>query len=128
MNIFGVQDGKTISLSDPITDGVTGNAEFDITYQDGTIKKKGEIQNGKIYINDIFTGVLCGIESWKKGTVWSMCYNENLNKWTTFYDWYPVESCNVNNIFFSFDQEQLDSTYDNNDSDLISRVEFDEDF
>lgn len=76
-------------------------------------KKSAEIQNGKIYINDVFTGIWCDVESWKPGTVWSLCYNEVLQKWTTFYDWYPVESCNVDNIYFSFDQEQIDNVYDN---------------
>jgi hypothetical protein len=66
-------------------------------------KKSAEIQNGKIYINDVFTGIWCDVESWEPGTVWSLCYNEVLQKWTTFYDWYPVESCNVDNIYFSFD-------------------------
>jgi hypothetical protein len=66
-------------------------------------EKTAEIQNGKIYVNDLFTGVWCDIESWEPGTVWSLCYNEVLQKWTTFYDWYPVESCNVDNIFFTFD-------------------------
>lgn len=75
-------------------------------------EKTAEIQNGKIYVNDLFTGILCDIEKWEEGTVWSLCYNEVLQKWTTFYDWYPVESCNVNNIFFSFDQESIDGVYD----------------
>lgn len=94
-----------------------GNGSFNITFkvsgQDCT--KSAEIQNGKIYINDIFTGVWCDIDHWEEGTVWSLCYNEVLQKWTTFYDWYPVESCNVDNIFFTFDQEQIDSVYDQKD-------------
>ena len=77
-------------------------------------EKTADIQNGKIYINDIFTGVWCDIDHWEEGTVWSLCYNEVLQKWTTFYDWYPVESCNVDNIFFTFDQEQVDNVYDLN--------------
>ena len=75
-------------------------------------EKTAEIQNGKIYVNDIFTGILCDIEKWEEGTVWSLCYNEVLQKWITFYDWYPVESCNVDNIYFSFDQESIDTVYD----------------
>lgn len=82
--------------------------------------KKAEIQNGKVYINDIFTGVWCDVESWEPGTVWSLCYNEVLGKFTTFYDWYPIESCNVNNIYFSFDQEQIDNVYDKVESEQIA--------
>lgn len=51
------------------------------------------------------------IEKWEKGTTWNLCYNEVLKQWTTFYDWYPIESCNIDNIFFSFDKEQIDEVY-----------------
>jgi hypothetical protein len=56
-----------------------------------------------VYINDLSTGILMDIYKWRPGTVWSLCYNEVLQKWVTFYDWYPVESCNIDNIYFSFD-------------------------
>ena len=82
-------------------DGEKGNGT--IIFSIGTEKKTADVQNGKIYINDVFTGVWCDIDHWEEGTVWSLCYNEVLQKWTTFYDWYPVESCNVDNIFFTFD-------------------------
>ena len=71
-----------------------------------------EIQEGKIYINDMFTGIWMDVDSWEKGVVWSLCYNEVLNKFITFYDWYPIESCNVDNIFFSFNQDAVDAVYD----------------
>jgi hypothetical protein len=71
-----------------------------------------EIQGGKIYINDMFTGIWMDVDSWEKGVVWSLCYNEVLNKFITFYDWYPIESCNVDNIFFSFNQDAVDAVYD----------------
>jgi hypothetical protein len=45
------------------------------------------------------------IDYWKSGKTWNICYNEVLQQWITFYDWYPIESCNVDNIFFSFDKE-----------------------
>ena len=50
------------------------------------------------------------IASWRTGKTWNLCYNEVLQQWTTFYDWYPIESCNIDNIFFSFDKEQIDNT------------------
>lgn len=53
------------------------------------------------------------IIQWEQGKTWSLCYNEILNKFITFYDWYPVESCNIDNIFFSFDKEQIDETLQN---------------
>lgn len=54
------------------------------------------------------------IDYWQPGTIWSLCYNEITKQFITFYDWYPVESCNVDNIFFSFDKEAIDDTYDDN--------------
>lgn len=53
------------------------------------------------------------IVSWKKGTTWSLCYNEVTQQFITFYDWYPIESCNIDNIFFSFDKEVIDDVYNN---------------
>lgn len=41
------------------------------------------------------------------GTKWSLCYNLVTQKFTTFYDWYPVLSENIDNIFFSFDRDRL---------------------
>jgi hypothetical protein len=43
------------------------------------------------------------ILEWKTGKTWSLCYNMILDTFTTFYDWYPVESVNIDNIYFSFD-------------------------
>ena len=53
------------------------------------------------------------IASWEPGTTWSLCYNIATGKhiFVTFYDWYPIESCNIDNIFFSFDKDQVDSVY-----------------
>lgn len=38
-------------------------------------------------------------------TKWHLCFNEQLNKWITQYSWYPVESANIHNVWFSFDRE-----------------------
>jgi hypothetical protein len=35
---------------------------------------------------------------------WSLCFNEQLNKWITRFSWIPVESANIYNIWFSFDR------------------------
>lgn len=108
---FGISQTE-IKTPGSISMNEWGNGSFCISYSDGQDKSATvEIQNGKLYLNDVFTGVWCDIESWEKGTVWSLCYNEVLQKWTTFYDWYPIESCNVDNIFFTFDQEQIEDVY-----------------
>ncbi len=58
------------------------------------------------------------IIKWSEGTTWSLCYNLVTQTFTTFYDWYPVESCNVDNIYFSFDKEQIDSVLDRSQDDV----------
>jgi hypothetical protein len=45
------------------------------------------------------------IIQWSEGTTWSLCYNLVTNTFTTFYDWIPIESCNIDNIYFSFDRD-----------------------
>lgn len=42
---------------------------------------------------------------WKTGKSWSICYNLEVGTFVTFYDWIPLESANIDNIFFSFDRE-----------------------
>ena len=58
------------------------------------------------------------IIKWSKGTTWSLCYNLVTNTFTTFYDWIPVESCNIDNIYFSFDRDQIDSVLDKKTDDV----------
>jgi hypothetical protein len=36
--------------------------------------------------------------------VWNLCYNENLEKWITFYSWVPSYSENIYSSYFSFDR------------------------
>lgn len=36
--------------------------------------------------------------------VWNLCYNENLQRWITFYSWVPSYSENIYNQYFSFDR------------------------
>ena len=36
--------------------------------------------------------------------VWNLCWNENLQKWMTFYSWVPSYSENIYNQYFSFDR------------------------
>lgn len=71
------------------------------------------IRSGRIFYNNLDTGYTAEVKEWEEGVVWSLCYNERLGKFMTFYDWYPVLSANINNIFFTFNQEDLDTVYDN---------------
>ena len=36
--------------------------------------------------------------------VWNLCWNENFQKWITFYSWVPSYSENIYNEYFSFDR------------------------
>ena len=45
--------------------------------------------------------------------VWNLCFNEDLQKWVTFYSWVPSYSENIYNQYFSFDR---------NTSKLISKL------
>lgn len=50
---------------------------------------------------------------WAQGKSWSLCWNENLNAFVTFYDWIPLESENIDNIWFSFDREAANRLVNN---------------
>lgn len=65
-----------------------------ITKDDFRISKLGDyVKAKKIY------------DSWERGKSWSLCWSEPLQVFTTFYDWIPLESANIDNIWFSFDRE-----------------------
>lgn len=40
----------------------------------------------------------------KEEKVWNLCWNEVMQKFTTFYSWVPSYSENIDNIFFTFDR------------------------
>lgn len=79
-------------------------SEFDNTPYVGHVNVKTHYNAFKhdvifTYYKDVKTE-----EGWEKGTEWSLCYNEDLQVFQTFYDWIPLESANIDNIFFSFDK------------------------
>lgn len=80
------------------------------------------IRSGRIYYNNLDTGYTANV-TWKEGTTWSICYNERMQQFTTFYDWYPLLSQNINNIFFSFNQEDYDPVLNQTKSGDILRPE-----
>lgn len=55
------------------------------------------------------------VKKWKQGTRWALNFNEDVEVFTTFQDWYPLESENIDNIYFSFDRDKaveiMDSVY-----------------
>lgn len=50
-------------------------------------------------------------DHWRAGETWSICYNEDLDQFITYYDWIPVESTNVDNIWYSFDRDKLEEVW-----------------
>lgn len=52
-----------------------------------------------------YSDLIQGDVDWVKGTQWSLCYNLDTRQFTTFYDWIPLESENIDNIYFSFDKD-----------------------
>lgn len=42
-----------------------------------------------------------------ENVLWSICYNEQLHKWTTFYSWIPEVSANIGNTFISIDHRKV---------------------
>lgn len=40
-----------------------------------------------------------------KEVTWNICFNELMNKWITRYDWIPLTSAGIDNIFFTYDRE-----------------------
>lgn len=51
------------------------------------------------------------VDLWIKGKSWSICYNCMMQCFQTFYDWIPLESANIDNIFFSFNRDDIDTLY-----------------
>lgn len=69
------------------------------------------LRKGRVYssTNNILENTAKPL-TWEKGTTWALCYNEALNQFTTFYDWYPLLSENIDNIYFSFDKDAYETT------------------
>lgn len=53
--------------------------------------------------NDVMFTFYNNVNS-SKETVWNLCFNENSNKFTTFYSWVPSYSESIDNMYFSFDR------------------------
>ena len=74
--------------------------------------KEYKIRKGYVYNNDGKQITPATPIAWEPGTTWALCYNEAQQQFTTFYDWYPLQSENIDNIFFSFDKDQMDDVLD----------------
>ena len=83
------------------------------------------IRNVKSHYNNYKGDVMFTFYNFDGGDTWNICYNERMNKWITRYSWTPLYSENINNIFYSFDQDRakiLAHVYDNKNCNYGLRV------
>lgn len=64
------------------------------------------LKNVKTHYNNYKGDVMFTFYNEKTNTTWNLCYNERMNKWITRYSWTPLYSENINNIFYSLDQDR----------------------
>lgn len=76
-------------------------------YRDIPIDENGDDLANKYNIEtNNWDNIYPNIKEWKLGKTWSLCWNERLQSFQSFYDWIPIESTNIDNIYFSFDKEK----------------------
>lgn len=56
------------------------------------------------YKNDVMFTFYDNLNGFEE-KVWNLCWNEQLQKWTTFYSWVPSYSTNIDNQYYSFDRD-----------------------
>ena len=74
------------------------------------------LRNVKSHYNNYKGDIMFTFYNDAQDTTWNLCYNERMDKWITRYSWTPLYSENINNIFYSFDQNRakiLGCIYDN---------------
>lgn len=64
------------------------------------------LRNVKSHYNNYKGDVMFTFYNDAKGTTWDLCFNERMDKWITKYSWTPLYSENINNIFYSLDQNR----------------------
>lgn len=105
-----VTDGQSIKiLSDfKVQKFLNDNINFITTDKQEIVGEK----NCKTHYNSFKRDVI--FTFYNKDKEWSLCYNETLQRFITFYTWTPVFSANIDNIYFSFDKENYSKgEYDN---------------
>ena len=64
------------------------------------------LKNVKSHYNNYKGDVMFTFYNELKNTTWNLCFNERMDKWITRYSWTPLYSENINNIFYSLDQDR----------------------
>lgn len=117
--IYGVD---TVAKKIWVTDGSTVKILSDFKVQkflndniNFTTSDKQEIvgeKNCKTHYNAFKRDVI--FTFYNKDKKWSLCFNEVLQRFITFYSWIPAFSANIDNIYFSFDKENYSMDEYNN--------------
>lgn len=64
------------------------------------------LKNVKTHYNNYKGDVMFTFYNELRDITWNLCYNERMDKWITRYSWTPLYSENINNIFYSLDQDR----------------------
>ena len=65
------------------------------------------VKNVVSHYNNFKGDVMFTFYNEDKGIVWNLCFNERMNKWITRYSWTPLYSENIDNVFYSLDQNRV---------------------
>lgn len=62
--------------------------------------------NVKTHYNAFKGDIMFTFYNYAKEEEWNICFNERLNMWVSRYDWIPLYSENIDNIFYSIDTQK----------------------
>ena len=64
------------------------------------------LRNIKTHYNNYKGDVMFTFYNDREDETWNFCFNERMGKWITRYSWTPLYSENIDNIFYSLDQNR----------------------
>ena len=64
------------------------------------------LKNVKTHYNNYKGDVMFTFYNDSQDETWNFCFNERIGKWITRYSWTPLYSANIDNIFYSIDQNR----------------------
>lgn len=93
------------------------------------------LKNVKTHYNNYKGDLMFTFYNENENETWNFCFNERMDKWITKYSWTPLFSENIDNIFYSLDQNRakiLAKIYDNKnctyglrcDNNILTQNEF----
>lgn len=98
-----MSDGKSFNIISDLTVQRFLNENIDLR-ESNKLPTIG-IRNVKTHYNKSKGDIM--FTFYNENKEWNLCYNENLKKFITFYSWMPSYSANINNVFFSFNKDDI---------------------